>query len=412
MSVRDSLPALLRPRVVFPTLVVLVVVSVLLTPRTPPGNVGTVNLTTHSYDDGGASGLAETVERLGWRVVRLAGPLSDTMSSNAIYAVLVPDARLTAADAHILLDRVRAGASMIALAGDIDAPWSDSLHLATGSMLAALSVDRGDTTSCEASRRSLRNVASMFPLALNSLMTVGVVQDTVHLAVIQSPQARRSDVRLTWPTVIGVRLGRGRLALVADPRLLSNNALRTCRWGAGITAVRIIEWLAARDREPPLGTLVFDEYHHGYGRHASTTRVAFGWLTSTTSGRTAAQLAIAALVLLIAMAPRPVPPLPRHTIARRSPLEHVTALAQAYEQVRATRTATRLLVQGLRRRLTRIASLRRMPDDAYLASLAAHHAPIADPVARVSHAMTNPIPASELIEVATAVDRIERSLRP
>src|SRR5689334_16982692 len=91
----------LRPGVFFPFLLGLIIMSVLLTPRSATEDAG--SLTTHSTSPGGASGLSEVAQRFGWRVQRLETPFSSSMSSDAIYAVLVPGNQLTASETHLLL---------------------------------------------------------------------------------------------------------------------------------------------------------------------------------------------------------------------------------------------------------------------------------------------------------------------
>ena len=66
--------------------------------------------------------------------------------------------------------------------------------------------------------------------------------------------------------------GRGRVAIVSDPDQLRNDVLRECTWNAGVTAIRMLEWVdPARTRR-----LVFDEYHQGYGPHASPRTFGHG----------------------------------------------------------------------------------------------------------------------------------------
>jgi len=73
-------------------------------------------------------------------------------------------------------------------------------------------------------------------------------------------------------------------------------------------------------------------------------------LTEVPAGRALAQAGLAALVLLAAFAPRALPPAAERRAERRSPLEHVGALAGAYREARATRLVARRLARGLRRR--------------------------------------------------------------
>jgi hypothetical protein len=402
---------MLRPQFFFPALTALVILSVMLTPQAVPTE-GAPNLTTHSTAPQGASALAEIAARLGWRVRRLNKPLSDTLGTDAVYAVLVRDASLTVDEMHTLFGRVRAGASLLIIAGG--GTLRDSLHIDARDARAELARARDDTAACPTERRTLRNLVSTLPLFVTGLSWSGPLpSDTVHIASLRRGfrVARDSARRAASPAAIGIPFGRGRIVAISDPRLLTNDVLRVCHWGAGVIAVRALDWLAERDGGAPRRTIVFDEFHQGYGDHPSTTHAVAGWLVGTPSGRTTMEIIIAALILLAVAAPRPVPPLARTTIPRRSPLEHVSALAQAYEQVRATRTATRLLVQGLRRRLTRVTATRRVTDEDYLKSLASRHTSIAPDATRTATAMTHAVPAAELLTIANTIDRIERSIR-
>jgi hypothetical protein len=170
--------------------------------------------------------------------------------------------------------------------------------------------------------------------------------------------------------VIGFPLERGRVVVAADPDLLRNDVLRVCRWGADVAAVRMLEY--ASENAPGGGRrrrLVFDEYHQGYGDQPGTVRGIVTYLRRTASGHLVLQLAAAGLLLLFAIGPRLLPPRAAERIERRSPLEHVDALARAYRAVGATRTATTRLVHGVRRRVDRSLGSKgaATTDDAFLA---------------------------------------------
>jgi len=97
----------------------------------------------------------------------------------------------------------------------------------------------------------------------------------------------------------------------------------------------------------------FDEYHHGYRGGGSAVAGTLRFLRDRPWGHAALQWFAAALGLLLLAGRRfgaPVPPAPAR---RRSPLEHVEALAGAYRQGGARRTARRLLLAGLARRMGR-----------------------------------------------------------
>jgi hypothetical protein len=391
----------------------MVVISVLLAPATEARDM-TNSLTTYSSGALGARGFSEILTHLGWQVSRLEDPISDTSSADAVYAELVPAALLSVAETHILLNRVRAGAGAIVLLGD--GAVNDSLHLnAQAGRRGVIIRQSGDTTSCPPTSTSLVEIAARVPLTLAEVLPSGPLHaDTVHIVTIRrgfsADSAGARGARA--PGIIGIPLGRGRIVALADGELFANDFIRVCRWGAPVAAVRAVEWASARDSGRARESIVFDEYHHGYGHHASISRAVWAWLQSTTAGRTTAQLIIAALLILAAVAARPITPLAHTTIARRSPLEHVAALAQAYEQVKATRSTAVLLVKGVRRRAAHALGLRHATDDQFLAAVAARHPALQADTARARNAMTDPVPVSGLIELAATIDRIDRSVRP
>ncbi|HYV97323.1 MAG TPA: hypothetical protein VE967_07730, partial [Gemmatimonadaceae bacterium] len=140
---------LLRPRVFFPLLLGIVLFSVLMSPR-PQMSQQSPNLTTHATGPQGASGLMGIARRFGWRASRLEDPVSDTLPADAVYAVLVPDQVLTTSDWHILLDRVRAGASLLALAGN--GTLRDSLHVGASDWRGTYSNPFADSVTCPRER--------------------------------------------------------------------------------------------------------------------------------------------------------------------------------------------------------------------------------------------------------------------
>lgn len=147
------------------------------------------------------------------------------------------------------------------------------------------------------------------------------------------------------PTAVTFAVGQGRVVAFSDPRPVTNAALRSN--GLAPLAAQAAARLAGG------GPVHFDEFHHGY-REDGSIRGALGrWLAGTGAGRGTLQLAVAGLGLLLLLGWRFGAPLAPPPAERRSPLEHVEALAGAYRQAGARATARRLVVQGLARRLGR-----------------------------------------------------------
>ena len=416
-------PSLLSPWVVFPLLGLVLVASVLLAPTT--GRQGDSRLTTLSTTSQGAQGFAELLGRLGWAIERDSAPPGlAPLDPRAIYAVLDPPEELTGREVHRYLDAVRAGAGLLVIVRDRGDPFADSLGVATGG--AAGGRMRIDSATVRGCPRGEKTFGISWPQgAVYSYWLVPfrpIRGDTVHFHAVSRPLTRRErraagvgdvDVariendttRRPAPAALGMPLGRGRVVAVADPDWLRNDVLRVCRWHAGVQAARMVEWLGGAEAAPR--RVVFDEWHQGRGAHASAMRTLGRFLFRTPIGTALTTAIVALLVLLAAAALRPLAPVATERIERRSPLEHVGALAHAYEQVGATRAVSRRLVRGLRRR-TAAGTLRGMSDEAYLDTLAGRHPSLAADIGVVRGALTQPRTPEQLLGVGQAVANIER----
>lgn len=199
--------------------------------------------------------------------------------------------------------------------------------------------------------------------------------------------------------------GGGRVVLLADANFVGNDALRDT--DAGIV---VLDWLLA-DR-PRL--VVFDEYHQGFGEGGSLFAAAWRWLVAAPAGWTLLQVALAALVALWVLALRFGPAQRLVERRRRSPLEHVDALAVGLERADAHETAVGLLLDGLRRRLSRAgrAQARRPDRGRWLAALelAARTPEARARVRRLAKLLTQSGGHERVLETATAVEDVWNAL--
>lgn len=134
----------------------------------------------------------------------------------------------------------------------------------------------------------------------------------------------------------------GTVILVADGSVFSNRSMRASEAGP-----LVLGWVLA-DR-PRL--VLVDEYHQGFGRAGSLVGATLAWSLNEPAGWMALQLIFAALAALSVAAVRFGPAIPAVERRRRSPLEHLDALAAGLERSGAGLTAIRLIAAGLRRRL-------------------------------------------------------------
>jgi hypothetical protein len=142
--------------------------------------------------------------------------------------------------------------------------------------------------------------------------------------------------------VVEYGMGNGRVVAWSDPEPLRNRSLR--EGGAPLLFARI-----ARDAVAGGDTLRFDEYHHGYRSGGSAAAGTLRFVGRTPLGHTTLQLALVGLGTLLLLGRRFGAPHHPPPAQRRSPLEHVGALAEAYRRAGARRVARRLLIAGLAR---------------------------------------------------------------
>ena len=397
-----------RPRVVLPVIGALVILVAVLTPQATDARAGDQRLSTHLSGALGAKLLYETAGRLGWRVARREDrPAPSAPTGTTIHAVLAPPIALSAEEAHDYLQAVRGGDALLLVLDERD-PLADSLGVSHSAGGGPLEVVPSDTLGCPGTSRL---VPPLWPNGHPTLWSLrwsrrAATARTVFASTHAQLGAQGGDA------AAGFTLGRGRVAVVSDPDLLRNDVMRRCDWGTDVRVVRILEWL--RDGGvAPRNTLVFDEYHQGYGRHASMMGTTRRFLVGHPVGRTIIQLVLAALVLLLAVAPRALPPVDVLRVERRDPLEQIDALAHAYEQVRATRTLAARLLHGVRSRVERgWSAARARPDDAFLADAERQLPALAPDVALVRRALGGPLPERSLPELGAALQRIEQSLTP
>ncbi len=396
-----------RPRVVLPIVAAFVVLLALLTPQPSFGRIGDPRLSAHLAGSLGARLLAETAGRFGYGVVRedtLSAPTATAARGRTIHAVLAPVIPMDGAQAHAYLQAVRGGDALLLVFDDRNA-LSDSLGVwrtAGGTLYRAPE----DSSDC----RRLDLTPALWPdgrVHLYGLRwTRGAPRDLVVLAALQDQRAgtRGEDA------AAGFALGRGRVVVIPDPDLLRNDVLRRCEWGADVLAMRMLEWLRAGG-DVPRDSLVFDEYHQGFGRSPSSMGTASRFLVAHPVGRGILVLACAGLVLLAALGPRPIPPREEARVERRDPLEQVDALAHAYEQVNATRTVVRQLLRGVRARAERGSPATRLrTDEEFLSAAAAADRTLDADASLIARTLREPVAVGHLPDVGAALGRLDASL--
>ncbi|MEO6528773.1 MAG: DUF4350 domain-containing protein [Gemmatimonadaceae bacterium] len=400
-----------RPRVVLPLIGALVVLVALLTPQASTDRSGDDRLSTHLTGALGARLIHDAAGRLGWRVTQRDSVGAPSATGGAtVHAVLAPSRPIKPEEAHAYMDAVRGGDGLLLVLDERDA-LSDSLGVRHSVAGGELSLIAADTAGC---RRHLDLVPPLWADGRVHLWTLRWLRSAPEGRVVfgMAHSNVGAPPAVTREVAAGFTLGRGRVVIVSDPDLLRNDVIRRCSWGADARVVRMLEWLRAGGATPR-SSLSFDEYHHGFGQSRSVLRTARGFLIGHPIGRTLLQLVLAALVLLLAVAPRALAPADVVRVERRDPLEQIDALAHAYEQVHATRTVAARLLHGLRWRVERGGSLARgRPDDEFLEDAGARSPSLAPDIAFVRRALHETLPDRDLPQLGDALRRIEQSLTP
>lgn len=299
----------------------------------------------------GARGLAEGLERLGLRVRRwrvrpqFLGQDSATAMREA-FVVLGPSDYLSPPSRQILLGLTEPGPNPVdlVLAGpqaeelmhcfgyDVRHEWSDSAAVSgpaidpdgEAPMAHAILVRRESDVFADSSR--LEDVG---------VYTCAVPPLGETLPLLVNARGEPVAVRLVRAD------GGGSVVLIADEDLLRNRKLRYTQTGPfalGLFAGRY-------DR------VTFDEYHHGWSGSGSLGRAVLAWSRRSPLGWAGWQAVAVGLLALGFSAVRFGPIRSVIERRRRSPLEHVRALAGALAAARGHDVAIAALLRGLRRRL-------------------------------------------------------------
>jgi hypothetical protein len=359
---------------------------------------------TYLVGPSGVSGYAEALVRLGVRVERYRRPIASfdkaASPSGSVMSFLGPTAPLTpeegAAVARIPSDLLLAGPT-------------------TASAMRCLGYDVARAVQTTVSRP-----AGSDPLPMPSVRWVLRRRSTP--AVVDSSDF--SDGRAIWctapapvqtdtllsadgrPVVLRLGMPRGRVVtLVSDDRLFTNRLVRESGTGSFVLGLVV-------DRYP---RVIVDEYHHGFDASGSLAGAAFDWSLRSPWGWAVWQLVLVGVIALIAAGVRFGPARRIIERRRRSPLEHVRALATALAAARGHDVAVRLIVQGLHRRLGQAGRVERGGrPTTWLESIApgVQTARGREALTRLSGIANRRPTADEVLEAADDVETLWEELKP
>ena len=325
------------------------------------------------YGPAGTRAFADVVERVGGRVRRWKRRPS-TLPNDAIHgatvALIQPARGVSVTDAFALLNLTARGANLLiagegtqllmgCLGYDLNYSILDSARVLGPSGTARLGV----VTTLEPLPATRRTVSTGFAGQVPCPAIPVARADTLLRTVSGEAVVLRLH-RADSPAVF---------MLVSDASLLGNQSLRTAELPEFILATVLALG----------GDVVFDEYHH-LGAEGSLWRGALELSVESPWGWLIWQLLIVGFLFFLSGAPRFGPvrrSIPRE---RRSPLEHVRALATAMAAAKGHDVAIASLARGLHRRLGAASGGRapRLPRGEWGAWLAGLSERIPDPVAR------------------------------
>jgi hypothetical protein len=370
---------------------------------------GEIRATTFLDGSSGLRALYLAAEELGIPVGRWMRPFPESgQPSPSALAVVAPPDRLLASEARWLRVWVEAGGRLLYVpASDEDDRFLELLGLRPRNAEAGAARSSRETWRASRSRPSLARPDPLgaggdpaSPLTLSLLEgtpeTVSGLSTGIGLSGLREGKADlllRSDQGGAAAALI--RLGEGRILLLSHGLALTNGQIRVS--GAAPLVLRGLSDLSSGER------LWFDEFHHGFDERGGVERATWRFLTSTAPGWAVLQLGCLAFAALFFAGLRMGSPLRPPPPRRRSSLEHVEALASAYQRARAVRRPAALLLEGLRMRLGA-----RSADDLRerLESLSRAHpqaAPAVEDLLRVAGGKQEPGQA-DLVRLSSAMD--------
>ena len=319
---------------------------------------------TYLSGPAGASAFADAAGALGVAVQRYRRPTptlppGDTTSRDAVIAVIGPSVALTPAEGRhlaalrtdLLLAGPGAESAIRCLGYSVRSRrWRDSIRTRTPEGAEALPAPKVVAFLRADSARRVVDPAAAFD---GRRVQCEVPQPGRVDTLLETLRERPVVVRLSYPD------GRS-VTLVADDGLFRNRTLRQT-----VAGTFLLGLVAGRYER-----MIVDEYHHGYTAAGSLGAAAIAWSTRSPWGWMVWQLVAVGLVALLAGGVRFGPARSVIERRRRSPMEHVRALATALAAARGHDVAVRLMVQGLRRRLSRGGRPAGTDLDTWLAGLA------------------------------------------
>ncbi len=322
---------------------------------TRPGGQGTATALRSSLRTApdGVAALAMAIERLGRYAEPRTTPFVEADPVRGTVVLLQPPVRPTPREIHALLNRVRTGGTLVYAPPEMEARRRSPITVHTA-LMDSLGISSRAYTPLEMiagqtlqePRWHAHPLTEGMPAPLEPAFGIRLKDesDTVTTAVQPLLTARDEDGAV-WMAAAELRLGHGRVVAFAHAAPLSNGA-------ALDDPLAILATRAALAYTADSDTVFFAEYHQGIRGHRTQAEVLAQFFVGSPGGRVLLHLVALSFVAIACAGLRfgsPAPAVAPPDLERRSPLEHVSALADLYRKAGATETAALLLVARLAR---------------------------------------------------------------
>ena len=309
---------------------------------------------THSTNIEGVMACYELFRRVGFSVQRMERPMEEETLAEA-NALILLDLPVTIDGAELdhLAQWVKAGGVLISTTNNASLlrifPETDAIESSTsGSACSScrVSLPRSDEA---APPTRVGPAGSDGPLAADvsavCFETTRVIHTMRDAGRKKQPEPEPLFSDTVGSRVAAHRIGRGCLILVSDSSFLANGWI-----GKEDNAVLATNLAAYARSQAAGGTLAFDEYHQGYGRHETGWDTMVGVLFHTSPGWGVLCLTAAGVFFMIYKGRRFGRRLEPVRTRRRSKLEYVYAVGATCRAAGANRLVFGLIFKWFRRR--------------------------------------------------------------
>src|SRR5262245_2527768 len=310
---------------------------------------------TFFTDPAGARALLMVIKRFvpaaePWRRPLSFLPLPRENESAGTLIVAGPSLPISKAETDHMDRWLQAGGQLILLSAN---GWPTRQRLRASDQVGDQDLETADAKNEEQTQKFLARYAP----------TLRVTKPTrFRIDPASGPSIPSADIKLRWqrsftPTedldviarvnnqavAVAIPVGKGRIVAVADPTMVSNGSLRRAD-----NAVWLVGLVAAWSN----GSVLFDEYHHGFGQKRATAALTRAFLM-TPWGWCVLQLAAAGLLYIFAYRRRFGRISEQAPANRSSSLELIDARAGVFQAAAARKLAAELIIQNLFQTLTK-----------------------------------------------------------